>query len=113
MDERIGWVREAAGDRFGSLDLSVLRVLGDIVVTRDPGKAATDLARTLGARTGLIIAPGDLLESPYTLIGNVPVLVDKIRRARNRWGVNSYLLGWFDDPNLADIAPLVEELAGT
>jgi probable F420-dependent oxidoreductase len=113
MDERIGWVRESAGDRFNHLDLSVLRVLGDIVVTSEPGRAAKKLARELEARTGLAIATEDLLESPYTLIGSVPLLVDKIRRARERWGINSYLLGWFDDAGLADAAPLVEELAGT
>lgn len=113
MDERIGWVRDAAGPRFGQLDLSVLRVLGDIVVTPEPGRAAAALARTLEARTGLAIPPDDLLESPYTLIGSVPDLVDKIQRARERWGVNSYLVGWFDDAGLADIAPVVEQLAGT
>jgi len=113
MDERIGWIREAAGSRLDGLDLSVLRVLGDIVVTREPGRAATDLARSIEGRTGLTIAPEDLLESPYTLIGSVPMLVDKIRTARDRWGINSYLLGWFDDADLADVAPVVEQLAGT
>jgi hypothetical protein len=91
----------------------VLRVLGDVAVTREPGRAAAALARQLEDRTGLTIAPDDLLESPYTLIGSVPELVDKVRRARERWGINSYLLCWFDDANLADIAPMVEQLAGT
>lgn len=113
MDARIGWVREAAGARFGALDLSVLRVLGDIVVTRDPGRAAASLARTIETRTGLRVTTEDLLESPYTMIGSVPDLVAKIQRARDRWGINSYLVGWFDDTGLADAAPIVEQLAGT
>jgi hypothetical protein len=113
MDERVGWVREAAGSRLEGLDLSVLRVLGDIVVTGEPGRAAAALARQLEDRTGLTIAPDDLLESPYTLIGSIPELVDKVRRARDRWGINSYLVGWFDDAGLANIAPMVEQLAGT
>jgi probable F420-dependent oxidoreductase len=113
MDERIGWVREAAGSRLEHLDLSVLRLLGDIVVTREPGRPAAALARQLEDRTGLSISPDDILESPYTLIGSVPDLVSKIRRARERWGINSYLVGWFDDAGLADIAPVVEQLAGT
>lgn len=113
MDERIGWVREAAGSRFGQLDLSVLRVLGDVVVTDQPGRTAKDLARKIEGRTGLTIAPEDVLESPYTLIGSVPDLVAKIRRARERWGINSYLVGWFDDARIADVAPVVEQLAGT
>lgn len=113
MDERIGWVRDAAGARLEQLDLSVLRVLGDIVVTSEPGRAAAALARQLEGRTGLSISADDILESPYTLIGSVSDLVAKIRRARERWGINSYLVGWFDDPGLPDIAPLVEQLAGT
>jgi probable F420-dependent oxidoreductase len=112
MDERIGWVREAAGSRLDNLDLSVLRALGNIVVTREPGRAAAELAREIEERTGLLIPSDDILESPYTLIGSVPDLVAKIRRARERWGINSYLVGWFDDANLADVAPVVEQLAG-
>jgi len=113
MDERIGWVREAAGTRFGQLDLSVLRVLGDVIITREPGRAAADLARQIEGRTGLAIAPEDVLESPYTLIGSVPDLVAKIRRARDRWGINSYLVGWFDDQDIAAFAPVIDQLAGT
>jgi hypothetical protein len=113
MDERIGWVREAAGPRFEQLDLSVLRALGSLTVTRQPLRAAKILARTLNERTGLAIDPEAILESPYTLIGSVPDLVDKIRRARERWAISTYLLGWFDDPAIREIAPLVEQLAGT
>jgi probable F420-dependent oxidoreductase len=113
MDERIGWVRDEAGSRFDALDLSVLRALGDLTITRQPLRAAADVARQLGERTGLAIEPDDVLESPYALIGTVPQLVDRLRRARDRWGINSYLAGWFGDPGLADFAPVVEQLAGT
>ena len=44
-DVRVGWIRDEAGDRFGQLDLSVLRLLGDITITRQPLKAAADVAR--------------------------------------------------------------------
>jgi hypothetical protein len=47
------------------------------------------------------------------VFNNAPNLVDKVRRARERWGINSYLVGWFDDAGLADVAPVVEQLAGT
>jgi hypothetical protein len=47
------------------------------------------------------------------LIGTIPGLVDKLRRARDRWGINSYLVGWYDEPELAQVAPLIEQLAGT
>jgi probable F420-dependent oxidoreductase len=113
MDRRVGWVRDEAGERFEALELSVLRVLGDLTVTDRPLAAARALASTLADRTGLTIAAEDVLESPYTLIGTVPDLVAKLRRARERWGINSILVGWFDEAGLADFDPVVEQLAGT
>jgi hypothetical protein len=37
----------------------------------------------------------------------------RFRPARDRWGINSYLVGWHDQPELAAIALFVEQLAGT
>jgi probable F420-dependent oxidoreductase len=113
MDERIGWIRAAAGERLEQLELSVLRVLGGVTVTDRPLRAAADVARAHEARTGLTIDPRDVLESPYSLIGTVPDLVAKLRRVRERWGINSFLVGWLDEPELAAFAPVVEQLAGT
>ena len=113
MDERIGWIRDAAGSRFDRLELSVLRLLDGISVTNEPLKVAAEVARGYEARTGLSIDPRDVLESPYSLIGTVPGLVAKLREVRERWGINSILVGWFDEPELPDFAPVVEELAGT
>jgi probable F420-dependent oxidoreductase len=113
MDERIRWVRESAGDRFADLELSVLRLLGDLVITDAPLRVATEVARRLEARTGRSIDPRDVLESPYSLIGSVPELVAKLRRGRDRWGINSILVGWLDEPGLDAFRPVVEQLAGT
>ncbi len=113
MDMRTGWVRDAAGGRFEQLDLSVLRLLGKVTITSEPLKAAAEVARQHEARTGLTIDPRDILESPYSLIGSVSDLVEKLRRARERWGINSYLVGWFDDTDVRSLAPVIEQLAGT
>jgi probable F420-dependent oxidoreductase len=113
MDERVGWVRDEAGSRFDELELSVLRLLGGITITNEPLKVATDVARGYEARTGLSIDPRDVLESPYSLIGTVPALVAKLREGRERWGINSMLVGWLDEPDLRHFAPVVEQLAGT
>jgi probable F420-dependent oxidoreductase len=110
-DVRVGWIREEAGDRVERLDLSVLRLIGDITVTDQPLKAAAEVARQSSTRTGVPISPQDVLESPYSLIGTVPDLVDKLVRTRQRWGINSFLIGWFDEPRLRDLAPVVERLA--
>jgi probable F420-dependent oxidoreductase len=112
MDERVRWIREEAGDRFDELELSVLRILGGIAVTNKPLKVAAEVARSHEARTGLSIDPRDVLDSPYSLIGTVPDLVAKLREVRERWGINSILAGWFDEPDLRDFEPVVEQLAG-
>jgi probable F420-dependent oxidoreductase len=111
MDTRVGWVRDEAGDRVERLDLSVLRLIGDITITSEPVKAAAEAARRLTDQTGVTISPRDVLESPYSLIGTVPDLVDKLVRTRQRWGINSFLVGWFDEPRLRDLAPVIEQLA--
>jgi probable F420-dependent oxidoreductase len=113
MDDRVGWIREAAGERFEQLELSVLRLLGDIAITKTPLRVASELARQYETQTGLSIEPRDILESPYSLIGSVPDLVAKLRRNRERWGINSILVGWLDEPGLGAFAPVVEQLAGT
>jgi probable F420-dependent oxidoreductase len=112
MDERVGWIRGEAGPRFDGLELSVLRLLGGLAITNEPLKVAAEVAREHEARTGLSIDPRDVLESPYSLIGTVPELVAKLREGRERWGINSILVGWLDEPELEDFAPVVEQLAG-
>jgi hypothetical protein len=111
-DVRIGWIREEAGDRIGRLDLNVLRTLGDLTITDEPLKVAAEVARGLANRIGVAISAHDVLESPFSLIGSVPDLVDKLTRLRQRWGINSILVGWFDEPGVRDFAPVVEHLAG-
>jgi probable F420-dependent oxidoreductase len=111
-DTRIGWIRDEAGDRFESLDINVLRVVGPIAVTSEPLTVAAEVARRLTDRTGVEISAHDIIESPFTLIGSAPDLVDKLRRLRQRWGINSFLAGWFDEPSLRDLAPVIEQLSG-
>jgi probable F420-dependent oxidoreductase len=110
-DARVAWIREEAGDRFGRLDINVLRLLGGLTVTDQPLKVAADVARRLTSETGVEISPRDVLESPFSLMGSVPELVDKLVRMRQRWGINSVLVGWFGEAGLRDFAPVVEQLA--
>jgi probable F420-dependent oxidoreductase len=112
MDQRIGWIRDEAGGRLDGLDLSTLRLLGGLTITNEPLKVAADVARRLEAETGLTTEPRDVLASPYALIGTVPELVAKLREGRERWGINSMLVGWLDE-DLEEFAPVVEQLAGT
>jgi probable F420-dependent oxidoreductase len=112
-DVRVGWIREEAGDRIDRLDINVLRTLGRIAITDDALGAAESLAAQYRQWTGQEISAADVLESPFSLIGTVPSLVDKLRRLRDRWGINSFLVGWFEEPELRDFAPVIEQLSGT
>ena len=91
----------------------MLRLLGPVTITNHSRSAADDVARAYNRNTGLEVSAVDLLGSPYSMVGSVPELATKMREARERWGINSYLLGWFDEPEIWDLAPLVEQLAGT
>ncbi|HJP89547.1 MAG TPA: TIGR03621 family F420-dependent LLM class oxidoreductase [Candidatus Limnocylindrales bacterium] len=113
MEARIGWIRDAAGASFVQKDLNVLRSIGELVVTDNALKVAGDVARELAGDTGQEISAHDVLESPFAFIGSVPELVDKFTRLRQRWGINSFLVGWFGESGLRDFAPVVEQLSGT
>jgi probable F420-dependent oxidoreductase len=64
MDVRVGWVRDEAGDRFERLDLSVLRVLGDISVGGKALAAAAEVVRRIDDRTGVAVRPDRLRDRP-------------------------------------------------
>lgn len=108
IDERIGWLRAAAGDRFDELELNVYPAVGRLVITDNPRREAIALAERLSSRYGVTATPDQLLESPFVFIGSVQSLVDKLRENRIRFGISSITTF---DPD--EFAPIVERLAGT
>jgi probable F420-dependent oxidoreductase len=107
-EEKIGWVREAAGDRFANLELNVYPSSWQIVVTDDAHAEAQRVIDHLSARSGVELTVDEVLGSPHLFIGSVDALVDKIRDLRARLGISSFMLGEVDE-----LAPVVERLAGT
>jgi probable F420-dependent oxidoreductase len=101
-DEKLGWVREAAGDRFDDIELNML-VLASIV-TDDRRGTAEAMAPMFG------LDPGALDWYPHALIGPVEQMCDDLRARRERWGVSYWV---FQGGALDDLAPVVAELAGT
>jgi probable F420-dependent oxidoreductase len=107
-EEKIGWVREAAGDRFDSLELNVYPSLWPIVVTDDlPGVARKGIDR-MKERTGIEMTEQEVIDSPHIFIGSIDRFVEKFNQLRERLGVNSFLVG-----DLTALGPVVERLAGT
>jgi len=106
-ERKIGWIREAAGDRFDRLDLNVYPAMGPVRVTDHARREATELAHRVASRHGGDVSAGELLESPFVYIGSVDGLVEKLIAARERFGINC--LTAFD---MDQLAPVVERLAG-
>lgn len=97
FDARVGWVREAAGDRRVELQLQILRT----VVTEDPLTAATALEDRFQLPAEV------LLRSPFVQIGTVEQIVENLHRIRERWGVSYFVVHGDVTPML----PVVERLA--
>ena len=106
--EKLGWVREAAGDRFDDLEFNVYPTGVPPIVTDHARKAAADVLDQLGPPPGTAITIDELLESPHMLIGSVSGLVAKLQEQRERLGISSIMVG-----DLDTLAPVVERLAGT
>jgi probable F420-dependent oxidoreductase len=101
-DERIGWIREAAGDRFADLELQVLTFLVQIVPDRED---ATDrLAQMMG------VTARQVEGSPIALIGTVDQIIERLVERRERFGF-SYVV--IHETEMEAFAPVVAALAGT
>lgn len=99
--EKLQWIREAAGDRFSSIELHVRT---QIAMMHDhPRGVAEMLAPALG------ISVDDALGSPHALVGTIDGIVDTLLERRERYGI-SYVC-WHDDA-LESLAPVVSRLAG-
>jgi len=106
-EEKIGWIREAAGERFDEIELNSYPTGGPTVVTDDPRAEARRRADRIREQTGVELSVEEVLDSPHTFIGSVKDLRHKFVELRERFGISSFLV---DD--LDALSPVVEELAG-
>jgi probable F420-dependent oxidoreductase len=107
-EEKITWVREAAGARFDRLELNTYPSGVVPQITDHPRTVAADALDGIRARTGIDLPVDDFLASPHVFIGSVDGLVAKIRELRERLGITSFMTG-----DVQTLAPVVERLAGT
>lgn len=106
--EKIGWVREAAGDRFADLELNVYPSMTGVSITDDPLREANEVAERLEQRSGIRVGAEELLDSPHIFINTVDGFVEKLRRHREELGISSIMVGQVDE-----LVPVIERLAGT
>jgi len=101
-EERLGWIREAAGERFDELELQVLTFL--VQVVPDRVDALDRLAQMMG------VTPEQVAGSPIALIGTVEQIIECLVERRERFGF-SYVV--VHEAEMEAFAPVVAALAGT
>jgi probable F420-dependent oxidoreductase len=107
-DRKLGWIREAAGDRYADLELSI--VVPFVLVTDDREATATAIAESLPPDPDAELTAAGVLASPHVLIGTVAEIADTMRERRERWDLSYYV---FNDDSIDAVAPIVATLAGT
>ena len=94
-------VREAAGDRWPSIDVNILVFYAGLVGGREgPVTSALNAAKA---------AAVSLVGTPYVLHGTPGRVRDILLRRREAWGLNSYTIA---AGSMESMAPIVEALAG-
>ena len=100
--EKVGWIRDGAGDRFDDIELEIGAYFTTVT---DDGPAARE---KLGAALGM---PGDDLGAyPHALVGSVAEICETLHRRREHYGISYVTVG---ATALRDFAPVVERLTGT
>ena len=113
FDEKVRWIREAAGERFAELELNTL--IQHVRITDDRRQGAEEvLAAYASWPPDLVVnvprGTEELLEAPYCVIGTVAQIVEQLQERRERYGI-SYITvhGGYTQA----LAPVIERLAGT
>jgi probable F420-dependent oxidoreductase len=101
LDRKIGWLRQAAGDRFDRLELSIFLPLVEVTDRRQAAAERLEQAYQLPAER--------LLASPHTLIGSLGEIQEQLLERRERYGA-SYTVVF--EQSAEAFAPIVASLAG-
>ena len=101
-DEKLGWIKEAAGDRFSEIELMATIFVANVTDDRDSVAAAM--------AAGFESEPSDVLEMPHFLIGTIEQMIENLRIRRERFGISYFVV---PDSAAESLAPVVERLTGT
>jgi probable F420-dependent oxidoreductase len=102
FDQRVDWVRAAAGERFDQLELQLLTFL---VQVGKPHRQAIDEAAPMFG-----VAPELATEIPIVMMGTGDEVCEQLVTQRRRWGF-SYIV--IHEPDVDAFAPIVDRLTGT
>jgi probable F420-dependent oxidoreductase len=101
-DEKLAWVREAAGKRFD--DIEIQAFAGFTMFTEDAKAVAEGMAPYFES------TPEEVLDSPVGLVGTREQMIETIQRRRERWQMSYHVVG---QEVMDEFAPIVSQLTGT
>jgi len=104
VSQKVEQVRQVAGDRFGTIELSMVMT---VVVAEQRRQAAERFARERGWEG---ISAEQVLEMPSIFVGSVDHIVDEMCARRDRYGFSYYVVL---DHAMERVIPIVARLAGT
>ena len=99
--KKVGWVAEAAGDRFDSLELEIGAYL--VHIGRGADAACEGIAKAFG------LEASDMKAHPHALFGSVDEICDELVRRRDEFGIHYVTVG---HEAIDTFAPVVQRLAG-
>ena len=101
FDRRIGWVKEAAAERFDDVELQCLTFVAR--VSSDAREWVAGMAPAFG------LSAEDALQVPIVLAGEAPEVAETIEARRERFGFSYWVV---HQAELEEFAPVVSRLAG-
>lgn len=101
-DQKLAWVRDAAGDRYADLEINLLQFAG---IVTDDRKGTTEMMAPLFG-----LPPEELDDYPHVCIGTTDEIAASLEARRERWDV-SYIV--FQGDTMVPMAPVVAKLRGT
>lgn len=105
LEQKLSWVREAAGARFAELELGIL--VAQVITTEDREQAAQFIAQTLAA--GFNVSTEQIIQAPYLLLGNEDQICEDLLARRERYGI-SYINIF--EQSMEALAPVIARLTG-
>src|SRR6478609_5787825 len=91
FDEKVRWIREAAGERFAELELNTL--IQHVRITDNRRQGAKEVLAAYASWPPHLVVnmprgTEELLEAPYCVIGTVAQIVEQLQERRERHGIS-------------------------
>jgi probable F420-dependent oxidoreductase len=112
-EEKVGWIRDAAGGRFDEIELGAQFL--HVAVTPDRDRAYDEFMERFGPMqrsvgSELSVSKETFLSSPVVAVGTLDEVCEQLEETRARLGISYWSSGLGMRP--AQLAPVIERLSG-